>query len=411
MKEPQFYNYFPLSEYQDRISRLRSAMRANAVDAVLMSNEPDILYFTGLVNSYWVCTMHDDTQMVLITADPADEPVLLLPENLLDAAKSSCVSDVRIWSQFSAGKSKGAIGTVADTFADLKLNRARMGMEIGPHNRPGMSPKFMSELKEALSRTEWVGSFAMIQQLQSIKSALEIEKLRYACKTTCQAIEVGFNAVREGMSEKELSQIVAAEMVKACPDVGVNNPWLMLVYASGRGECAFDTPPSEYRLRRGDAVQFDGGLAYHGYRTDMIRVAHVGNPSKNREKYYYATRDANMAALKQVRPGIKGKELYQTWVEAVRQMGFGQAIDKQLEADWDFLAHGLGVTTHELPVINSTCETVLQPGMVFSIEGNVFDEFPFAKTNYAFKNEENVLVTEDGYEWLTPLNNDLWIVE
>jgi len=92
-------------------------------------------------------------------------------------------------------------------------------------------------------------------------------------------------------------------------------------------------------------------------------------------------------------------------------MGFAESLRKQSEANYDFLGHGLGLTTHELPLLNSTCETVLQPGMVFAIEGNVFDTFPFTETQHALKNEENILVTEDGYECLTPLNNDLWIAD
>ena len=40
-----------------------------------------------------------------------------------------------------------------------------------------------------------------------------------------------------------------------------------------------------------------------------------------------------------------------------------------------------------------------------------FDKFPFCDTTISLKNEENVLVTETGYEWLTPLSNNLWIVE
>src|ERR1019366_3406684 len=121
MKEPQNNDYFPLVEYQARINRARQAMKAHGMDAMLMSTEPNVLYFSGLLDGYWICTMHDDVQLVLITADPAQEPVLLIPNHLLQAADTSCISDVRCWSQFSAGKSKGSIATIADTFADLNI--------------------------------------------------------------------------------------------------------------------------------------------------------------------------------------------------------------------------------------------------------------------------------------------------
>ncbi len=49
--------------------------------------------------------------------------------------------------------------------------------------------------------------------------------------------------------------------------------------------------------------------------------------------------------------------------------------------------------------------------MVMALEGNVFDKFPFRETTISLKNEENVLVTADGREWLTPLSTELVVVE
>lgn len=411
MREPQNNDQFPLTEYESRIARLRAEMKAEGMDAMLASTEANVVYFTGFLNGYWICTMHDDSQLALITADPADEPMLFIPDHLEQTARTGCVSDLRVWSQFSGGKSKGSVATVMDGFIERKLKNARVGIEIGPHDRPGMSLPYFGELRDALPGVEWVECTDIMTRIRKVKSPLEIEKTKIACNVTCQAVQVGMDAIREGMSEKELGQIIAMEMVRQSPDACVNNPWFIMVHSSGRGISAYDGIPSSYRFKKGETVYVDTGFVYQGYRSDMIRCAVLGKPSEEQEKYYYACRDANMAALRYVKPGVRAKDIYEFWANTAAELGFADSIKGQQDADWDFLGHGLGLTTHELPLLNSTCEEEIVPGMVMSLEGNVFDKFPFSLTKYALKNEENVLVTENGSEWLTPLSNDLWIVD
>ncbi len=408
MREPQNNDYFPLSEYQERIKRLRALMRGEGMQAVLVSAEPNVVYCTGSLNGYWVATMHDDAQIALISAEH-DEPILFIPDSLEQTAWTSCISDIRVWSQFTSGKGKGAVATIAEALAEYKLLEATVGLEIGPHDRPGLSLPFFEALKASVPKVSWEDSTNVMKQARQVKSVREIEKFRTACKITCDAFEAGLDSIKAGVSEKEIGHIIAMEMARMSPDACVIKPWIIFVHASGRGPCAFDGIPSDYRFQKGDSVYIDGGFIYQGYGADIIRCATIGSPSAEQERYYYASRDANMAALKSVRPGMRGKDLYEAWVQAAYDLGFRDSIENQRQADWDFLGHGLGLTVHELPLLSSTCDDEILPGMVMSLEGNVFDAFPFDKTQYALKNEENVLVTQQGHEWLSPLRNDMWI--
>lgn len=411
MREPLNNGYFPLSEYQDRISRLRSLMADAGMDAILLSTESNVVYCTGLQDGYWIATMHDDSQLALISADPASEPILMLADSLEQTAWTSCISDVRVWSQFTGGKSKGSIATVADAFIDLRLQKANVGCEIGPHDRPGMSLPFLHSLKTSLPGVSWEDSTDVLKKVRAIKSPLEVAKFRMACDITCNAFKLALDFARVGMSEKEVGQIIAMEMAKASPDVCVNHPWVIFVHSDGRGPSAYDGIPSEYRFKKGDTIYIDGGFIHQGYGADIIRCGVFGEPTDDQLAYYNASRDANMAAVHGAKPGMKGKELYRLWADKVCELGFEHSLKSQKAADWDFLGHGLGLAVHELPLLNSKCEDVLEPGMVLSIEGNVFDQFPFSKTRIALKNEDNVLITETGSEWLTPLENDLRVIK
>jgi len=409
MKTPENNDHFPLAEYEMRLARLRRQMATDGLDALLLTTEPNIVYTTGFLNGYWICKNHDDAQFVLITADAAQDPILLLPCHLEQTARTSCVSDIRMWTQFDALKGNGSVATVADTVRRCGLAEARIGTEIGPNDRLGISIPFLRSLEQSLPGVRWQDAGGVMGRVRVIKSALEIETVRTACKITCEAYKVGMDAIREGMSEKELGQIFALEIAKQSPDVCTIHPWFLFIHATGRGPSAYDNMPTSYRFRKGDCVYIDGGFNFHGYNADMIRCASIGPPSAETRRYYEANRKANMAAIEFMRPGVTCKEVYECFAEKVRELGFGRQIEQQHAANWKFLGHSWGLSVHEMPYLDGATEEVLQPGMIFSIEGNIFDKMPMSVTTQVLKNEENIVITKDGNEWLTPISNDLWI--
>ena len=266
-------------------------------------------------------------------------------------------------------------------------------------------------MQDSLPGVEWVDGSAVMGRVRVIKSELEIEKVRTACRITCHALQAGMDSIKEGMSEKELGQIIALEMARQSPDVCTIHPWFMFIHSTGRGASAYDGMPTTYRFRKGECVYVDAGFNFHGYTADMIRCASIGAPSLETKRYYDANRDVNMAVIEFMRPGITCKEVYEFFVQKIRKIGFARQIEQQHKVNWKFLGHSWGMSIHETPYLDAMTEDVLQPGMIFSIEGNIFDKMPMQLTTQMLKNEENVVITKDGCEWLTPLSNDLWIVK
>ena len=104
----KIFEEFPREEYGRRMEAVRERMQELRIDALLLTTEVNVRYLAGLVDCYWVATMADDVQAVLVPADASDDPVLLLPDHLCHgAAGSSGVQDRRAWSQFSAGQLPG----------------------------------------------------------------------------------------------------------------------------------------------------------------------------------------------------------------------------------------------------------------------------------------------------------------
>ena len=408
MKIPE-YSYFPLEEYRERMKRLRAVMQEEGIDALIVTREENMVYFTGLLNQYWIATWDDEAQISLLTASEDKECSLFIGDGMEQSTRTSWVEDVRFWAMYRSGNKKPPVETVASAIKEKGLARGTIGMEIGRNDRMGMSVAFYEGLRKELPDAKFVSCYDIVHKVRAIKSERETEYIRRACDITCKGYEAGLKQVHEGMTEKELAHIICSVMLENNPDGNVIHPWTVFLHASGKGPTWWDGSPTDYKLKKGDTVWIDGGAIYRGYCSDMIRMACIGKPDKKIENYYEASRQGNMLAMEIIKPGVPCSELWNVFARKCKELGFDREIEGQLREGYSLLGHGIGVGIHEPPFLHSQTEGCLEEGMVLAIEAFVPDQMPFSKTRIALKIEENVLVTKDGYEWLTPLANHLYV--
>ena len=409
MKDVEF-NHFSLGEFMRRRRVLSDAMRAEGMDAVLVSTEENVRYLSGILNQYWIAGMHDDMQLALLPADEGVEPALFLADHLAGGtAKTSWIDDVRVWSQFGTGKSKTAVDLLVEALAEKGLARGRIGMEVGKGCVLNMPLPRYEALRGALEHAEIVDCAGVLARARMCKSAEELAYVRKSSEITCKAMRAGLEAVKEGMSEREMCHIMAEEALAHTDEGCLSKQWMMFVHG-GKGRLNwFDGIPGEYRFKKGDPIYVDGGVTYRGYYTDIIRIASIGEPDGAHRRLFDANRKANLAVMEMMKPGVGVGELCQQLFAVWRECGCGKELAEQLGCDYDFLGHGVGLAIHEAPLLWSGSEEVLREGMVLALEGMLVDEMPLDKAKIALGIEENVAVTEEGHEWLTPLENEIWI--
>jgi Xaa-Pro aminopeptidase len=162
-------------------------------------------------------------------------------------------------------------------------------------------------------------------------------------------------------------------------------------------------------------VLIDGGCTRKGYHCDFIRWGVIGEPSAE-DKYLLETAiQANAACKAKVKAGVRCSEVHKAGADVFNQSG----IDHE---DWLVMGqagHGVGLDVHEEPFITAGNETLLQPGMVITIEPVIvktsagrFAQDPAkcfeGRAPDMVVVEDMVLVTETGYELLTPLQPYAW---
>ena len=170
---------------------------------------------------------------------------------------------------------------------------------------------------------------------------------------------------------------------------------------SGSGNYDLATKLPEARaIRRGDMVWIDAGCAVCGYWSDFSRAAVVGQPSAEQfraQKIYQITWEA----IRKVRPGVCASQLAQ----ACNPGSLGWTLPSPPRyPDWLGVGHGVGLDVTEPPHIAESDSTILQPGMVITLEPGVATEYG------TFNVEENVLVTPEGCEVLSKAPRALWWV-
>ena len=109
----------------------------------------------------------------------------------------------------------------------------------------------------------------------------------------------------------------------------------------------------------------DYGAAYAGYKADSTRMAVIGEPSARHREIHEVVLHAHDAAIAQVRPGATTGDVDAAARRVIEQAGYGKQFFHRV-------GHGLGLEGHEDPSLDPGSRTVLEAGMVFTIEPGVY---------------------------------------
>ena len=186
-----------------------------------------------------------------------------------------------------------------------------------------------------------------------------------------------------GMTKQELFDTLRREEVNR----GLTFEYLLLTAGT-----SLNRAPSGYKLAKGDIMSLDSGANYHGYIGDLCRMAILGEPDAELEDLLGEIEMIQRAAMKPIKAGATASVIY----------GIGDPlVHKSKNAEhMHFLAHGMGLVSHEAPRLTSRmgydaydAERPLEAGMVISVETTL--QHP--KRGF-IKLEDTVAVTDSGFE-------------
>jgi len=335
-----------------RIGRLQQAAAEAGLDALLLTDAANVRYATGghAADVLW----SSPTRIVAAVIPRDGDPILLAPDFI--AAEAQAVSG---WTRVETYASL-AEPPIAQ-LAALVGRAVRVGIEHGGEGRVGMSLAFLDALRGSVIGTLTDG-MPVIQRVRAVKSPWELDRLRWACAANAAGFAAAFSRPREGAQEVDLArEIVAAGLAAGAGWPAWTMPgWIGMTSGPGSYD-RFVEAPRRRRLERGDLVWADVGFRVDGYWSDFCRAGVIGGPTDRQIDRQGRVSAATVAGVEACRPGATAADVARaTGAELERQglpgLGFGR------------VGHGIGLVATEPPSIALHDRTVLEAGMVITVE-------------------------------------------
>lgn len=236
------------------------------------------------------------------------------------------------------------------------------------------------KMAKAIPIKDWVPMGGKVDALRRIKTAEEIEYLAQAEHIGDVAFSKILDFLRPGVSELEVAAELEYQMKKAgAEDLGFNT-----IIASGLNSSMPHAIPGKKKLEAGDFVTMDFGCKYEGYCSDMTRTVVLGKANDKQKEIYNVVLEAQLAGLAAVKAGKTGKEVDKVARDIITKAGYGEYFGHSL-------GHSVGLFIHEKPGLAPSDETVLQAGMIETVEPGIY-----VPGFGGVRIEDMVLVTEEG---------------
>ncbi|WP_145571835.1 M24 family metallopeptidase [Yersinia bercovieri] len=237
-----------------------------------------------------------------------------------------------------------------------------------------------------------VDSAPLFNEIRVIKSPWEIKHLRKSAEITEYGIACAAKKIRVGCTAAELTAAFKAA-VMTFPETNFSRFNLIAVGDNFSPKIIADETPA----KMGDLIKFDCGVDVAGYGADLARTFVLGEPDPLTQQIYDTIRIGHEHMLSMVAPGVKLKDVFDSTMEVIKKSGLPHY-------NRGHLGHGDGVFLglEEAPFVSTLATETFRPGMVLSLET------PYYGIGVgSIMLEDMILITNNGFEFLSKLNRDL----
>ena len=322
-----------------RRDRLRQRLRADGLDAMLVTRLVNVRYLSGFTGS---------NAALLIRAD--DETPVLATDGRYRTQAGQQAPDAEIVLERACGP------ILAGRAAAHGVTR--LGFESHVVTVDG----FDALAKEACD-TELVRAAGTVEALREIKDAGEIALLRLACEAADAALAelVAEGGIRPGRTEREVGRRLESLML----DHGADGVSFETIVAAGANSAIPHHRPTDAVLAAGDFVKIDFGALVCGYHSDMTRTFVLAPAAQWQLDLYELVADAQRAGREALAPGVALRDVDAASRQVIADAGYAECFTHGL-------GHGVGLEIHEAPGIGASAAGTLLAGSAVTVEPGVY---------------------------------------
>lgn len=353
-----------------RLTKLQEILRRAKLDAAALVPGPYVFYLSG--------AQYQIASRPLVLFIPVEgDPALIIGALEMPRIEGKTALPIRYFKYTDAEGYEGAFERACSA---LNLAGKRIGVE-------GLK---MRVLEGQLIQKYAPGCTVepaddKLMWLRMHKDAPEVAAMRRAIQISEWALEATVQAVRPGMTERQILNRLKNELAEAGGGPDAFDP----IVLSGPNSGQPHGDVTERPVSEGELLLFDFGTRIDGYNADITRTFVVGQPSAELRKIYETVLAANLAAIAKVKPGVAAQDVDRAARGVITEAGYGEYFLHRT-------GHGLGIDIHEAPYIRDGNPMLLEPGMIFTIEPGIY-----LPELGGVRIEDDVLVTATGAEVLT----------
>ena len=225
------------------------------------------------------------------------------------------------------------------------------------------------------------------------KDQEEMELLRSASRINDDTMAEVIRRLGEGLTERQMVGVVGEAHLRRGADVAYEH---LICYGEGCSESHHCSGPAT--ILPGETAIFDIFAPVQHYWCDMTRTVFYQSVSQEQRKIYDIVRAANEAGIAAVQHGIPLSQVDAAARAVIADAGYGDYFTHRT-------GHGIGLALHEPPDCSAVNQTIIAPGMCFSVEPGIY-----LPGRWGVRIEDLVIVTETGVEVLNHFTKDLLVI-
>lgn len=344
---------FKQAEYEARVARAQRLMKDSGLDALLLTTEPEVRYFTGYLTRFW----ESPSRPWFLIVPLSGKPVAVIPSIGAALMGKTWIDDIRTWS--APDLKDDGVSLLSTALIDLVREGGTVGIPSGHETHLRMPLADFERVKASCAGLGFTSDNGITRRLRMIKSDAEIAKIQHACDVAGRA----FARVPEIAGEGVPLDRVFRDFQRLCLEEGAD--WVPYL-AGGAGPLGYDdviSPAAPTPLKNGDVLMLDTGLVVDGYFCDFDRNFSIGTPCQDVQDAYAVLMDAMVKGQEAAQVGNKASDVFHA-MDLIVTGGKGTG-------DAGRLGHGLGMQLTEWPSFIAEDDTLLEDGMVITLEPGV----------------------------------------
>jgi len=367
-------------EFALRTEKIQQQLKKDNIDMLILQGDEFNQGYVRYLSNY-----RPSLEQALVIVGTDINPILLCgPECKTLAFHNSKIKDIRVCSDVAIPGEEypnEQMYTFKQILEEIESSCKVKKIGVADLN---LIPNFLLEkLMSVCKGKDIINAANIVNDLRMIKSEDELKIMRKAYEMGIAGINRGLKALEIEKSESQIT----GEMAYSVYQMGADQLSHYFSTASGKNSSpALNFPSGDKAIEDGDLVILDIGGVYKGYFSDIATTVIVGKKELEKQRVIDTAKKALDAALKKIRPGIKGKEIDLAAREITTKAGYEK---NHLYG----CCHGVGLQHCEPPFFGPNTEQIIEENMVFNVDLGLFN-FDFGGVRL----ESGVFVSGSGNE-------------